>query len=345
MARLERVRGSGLRVLERFDLSPSAGLNWVVGENGAGKTTFLEALYILSRGRSFRGKRYGPVVSDGAAGARIEAVVDEDGFEDVVSWKQERLGASVGEGISSGRAAFSVRLIGESANALLEGEPGMRRRFVDWNLFHVEPGFASLRSRFRRVSAQRNAWLRQGGLGAPVWDAFYADLATAIDDRRTRFILALGERFTDLLKRAGVLPELAARWHSGLREGESIAAAIERTRAGDIGRGYTFFGPSRGDLVLRKDGRVWVGSRGENKVAAAFLQVAADGVIRGAGGRAPVWLLDDLASELSPDNTNLVLRTVVEAGGQVFATALGERSMVKGDINAAVFHVKHGVVA
>lgn len=241
MARIERLRISGLRNLTSVDVRFPACTAWLVGDNGAGKTSLLEAVYLLSRGASFRGRRFGPLVSRGAVGARVEAwLTDSTG-----SWTRRLVIPSRGGTQSSGRS-FYVRLIGASMQLLLEGEPELRRRFIDWNMFHVEPRFESVRARYRRVAAQRNAWLKGGGGGKAVWDWEYASVLTEIATLRSQFFAALRVAFQHVALDYAGLRDLTLEWRSGLPAVEYPCVARSASRSGCDSRVFVFIAGSGG---------------------------------------------------------------------------------------------------
>ncbi len=226
MVRIDRLRVSGLRNLQAVDLAFPDGTIWLVGPNGAGKTSVLEAVYVLSRGSSFRGRRHGPLTSRGAVCARLEAHL-QDGDQ---CWERRWSSAERRQAQSTG-PGFLVRLVGSSMHTLLEGDPTLRRRFVDWNVFHVEPQFGGLRQRFRRAAAQRNAWLKAGGNGRPVWDQDYAAVLSQVAEFRQRFVEALSIAFVEVASEFPAVSGVGLEWRSGLSEGLDIVAWLIEHRA------------------------------------------------------------------------------------------------------------------
>ena len=146
---LEHLAISGLRNINYLELCAHSSINWVTGVNGAGKTSLLEAIYLLSRGRGYRGRKHGSLLGTGKKLLEVSAVLrspDEDGpptrlkltqSPDALRYYENGQAVS---GIQSLRRRFYVRLIADNSQQLLEGQPGLRRLFLDWNLFHVEPG-------------------------------------------------------------------------------------------------------------------------------------------------------------------------------------------------------------
>lgn len=341
MARIRRLRVHGVRNLSHVDLElPDQHLIWLTGRNGSGKTSLLESIYLLSRGSSFRGRRFGPVTQRGLLGSRVEAWM---GRRD----QRWRLRWTSTEGRVPDNAGFSVRLLGSAMQDLIEGDPSLRRRFIDWNLFHVEPGFHVLRQRYRRLSMQRNAWLSAGGHGHPVWDQEYATVVESIAHARTAFVDQLGSAFLQLRSQFSAMSNLELFWRSGLPSESELMTYLADHRQADINRGHTYLSPSRAHLSLRTTEGPWVGSRGQNKLVGVLLQLAADQVVREQGGESAVWLVDDLQAELDVPTQAVLLGMVFTVADQVLVASLDGSSAstrLLDSVPFVVFHVEQGRV-
>jgi len=332
----ECLQGRGLRALKGFGLEPGPGCNWIIGENGVGKTTVLEAFYLLARGRSFRGRRLGPLVGWSERSAELEARVRLGARGMRRRWKS---GTGLEGSAEVGRAL--VRMIGDRAYELIEGGPVLRRRFVDWNILQVAPGYLEQWRRFRRVSAQRNAWLRGGGRGVRVWDQGYAELHEAIDGARAAWIDRLQLELRPLVERLPALNGIGLRWRSSLGSAKTALEALEANLALDVQRGFSGSGPSRGDFSLERGGRSWTGSRGENKALVVLMQIGAGRLMEQDTGIRSAWLIDDLRSELSQSYSSELLALVLRLGCQTVVTALEAPAGGSAMVDAArLFHVE-----
>jgi DNA replication and repair protein RecF len=313
-------------------------LVWISGPNGAGKTSILEALYLLDRGRTFRGRLGGPVTTRGEGATTIRGrVVDDHGRRHERRWSSER--SSDGQ-----RTAQLTRLVGTATFNLVEGEPWLRRRFFDWSLFHVEQDARSVWADLDRLQRQRNAWLRAGGKGSPVWDTPYAQRLEAVWERRVRFMGRVAEVFR--MRTAELFPggRLDLRWQRQVDAG-AAAAVLSQQLSADLARGFTFLSSSRGDVVFLKDGVAWRGSRGENKLAGMLLQLALQEVLRSTVGRRPTVLLDDPYAEVSAASLGPVLGAWLDLADQVIVTGLDDaRTSDLGLAPAAWFHVERGQI-
>jgi len=329
------------------DVALGPGLTVLAGPNGAGKTAFLESVYLLSRGRSFRGRRFGSLVQHGERCARVEGWMDDEGVTERLVWESRASGdgaesGAKGDGPGVGLShRLQVRLVSEATHTLVEGEPSIRRRFVDWNVFHVEPGFGALRARYRRVGAQRNAWLRAGGKGHPVWDRPYAQVLAELAAARAGFVRSMATAVEALTAEIGWYEELGLEWRTAVGDADETLERLRGARDADVQRGFSGVGPSRDDLRVNLGGRRWVGSRGETKIVGVLLQLAAQAVVQSVTGRHAVWLVDDLSAELGDDASARLADILTQRADQVILTALPGRQPLRW---RAMFHVEQGAV-
>lgn len=166
---LTRLTIQDLRCIGAAELELHPRLNLFVGPNGSGKTSLLEAVYCLGRGRSFRTRRLATLIRKGSECLRV--VGEARQTTDLVTLGLE---ARAGETRlrARGAAAASAATLAEyhrpqvidpDIHKLLEEGPGRRRRYLDWGVFHVEPRFLETWQRYHRALKQRNAALRGRG--------------------------------------------------------------------------------------------------------------------------------------------------------------------------------------
>ena len=352
-----RLTVSGLRRLAKVEIEPGAGFNLITGDNGAGKTSLLEALHLMAYGRSFRGR-----VRDGLVRTGCEAV------EVFVEWREGPEARQRRAGLRHTGQSWTGRLDGEkvaqlgelcAALAVVSFEPGShalvtgggepRRRFVDWGLFHVEPGFLTLWRRYARALRQRNALLKSGSGGQQLdaWDHELAEAGEPLTRHRRNYLEQLQLRLVAVT--ADLVPALGVsdiEFQSGWRSGEvSLADALLLARDRDRSLGYTSVGPHRADWRIDYAGHPnrEALSRGQAKLSAlsALLAQAEDYAQR--RGEWPIVALDDLSSELDRNHQQRVLQRVLGSGAQVFVTGTEPPAGLLGlGVPAALFHVEQG---
>jgi DNA replication and repair protein RecF len=248
-------------------------------------------------------------------------------------------------------AALAVVSFEPGSHALVSGGGEPRRRFVDWGLFHVEPGFLPLWRRYARALKQRNALLKSGASGQQLdaWDHELAEAGEPMTRHRRDYLEQLQTR---LLAVAGdLVPTLGAssiEFQSGWRRSElSLADALLVARDRDRAVGYTTVGPHRADWRIDYAGHPHRESlsRGQAKLSAlsALLAQAEDYAQR--RGEWPIMALDDLASELDRNHQRRVLQRLLASGAQVFVTGTELPSaLLELEATPAVFHVEHGSI-
>jgi DNA replication and repair protein RecF len=244
-----------------------------------------------------------------------------------------------------------VVTIEPGSHSLIRGGAEQRRRFADWGLFHVEPGFLALWRRYARALKQRNSLLkarqRDGQLEA--WEAELATTGTTLTAAREGYLARL-QPFLAAAS-AALLPEAGAtelQFLPGWRREElPLADALLLARDRDLASGFTSVGPHRADWRIaqaRIPGREAL-SRGQAKLTAlSALLAQAEHQARNCGDW-PVIALDDLASELDRPHQQLVLQRLRDDGAQVLVSGT-EAPAGLGMLGApvAMFHVEHGAL-
>ena len=354
-----RLTASGLRRFDSASIDPGPGLNLITGDNGAGKTSLLEALHLMAYGRSFRGRVRDGLVRTGAEA--VEVFVEwQEGAEDrhrragLRHTGQTWVGRLDGQNVSQlGElcAALAVVSFEPGSHALVTGGGESRRRFVDWGLFHVEPGFLPLWRRYARALKQRNALLKSGAGGQQLdaWDHELAEAGEPMTRHRRHYLEQLQPR---LLAVAGdLVPSVEAsniEFQSGWRSSElPLADALLVARERDRGVGYTTVGPHRADWRIEYAAHPQRESlsRGQAKLSAlsALLAQAEDYAQR--RGEWPIVALDDLASELDRNHQRRVLQRLLGSGAQVFVTGTEPPSaLAELGMTPSWFHVEQGLI-
>lgn len=356
--RVTRLRVGDLRRLEQVEIEPAPGLNLLLGDNGAGKTSVLEALHLMAYGRSFRGRVRDGLIRTGAEALEIYVEWSQDGTR-----RERRAGLRHSGGSWQGRldgqavtqlgdlcAALQVVTFEPGSHALVGGSGDPRRRFMDWGLFHVEQAFLPLWRRYARALRQRNALLKQGAPSdqLEVWDLELVTAGEGLTDFREAYLHSL----QDVLAKtaAQIAPMLG---HAGMqflpgwkRESMPLADALLLARDRDRMLGHTSIGPHRADwrveFTAMPHGEAL--SRGQAKLAALSCLLAQAQHLAGQLGEWPVVALDDMASELDAGHRGRVLATLADSGAQVFVTGT-DAPDAPGGQSACVFHVEHGRVS
>ena len=345
---LSRIDIRNLRVLEAVSLLPGPGLNLLAGRNGAGKTSVLEGIFLLGRGRSFRSPRLSTVVREGercveVTGWRPQPGGCVGGIRRCPDKTEIRIdGKAVGK-VSALARAFPVQLVTPRSHELLEQGPDLRRRFLDWGVFHVEHGFLEVASRYGRVLRQRNEALKTAQAVAFVWDDQLAALGEEIAKARERYWALLESSYGAVARVLGAPLEVVFSLSRGWARGLTLGEALGRKKDIDRQLGHTSVGPHRADLEFRlgslpASARL---SRGQQKALVLALILAQMELIAETTARRPILLVDDLAAELDEASRARVVGFLRTMRGQSFVTCLDE-VLLRPSTEDRMFHVEQG---
>jgi DNA replication and repair protein RecF len=354
--RIERLRIRGLRCLAAAELELGPTINVFVGSNGAGKTSVLEAAFLLSHARSFRSGAKEALLQRGASQLSVFAeLYHSDG-------RINRLGLGRAgvrwEAKVDGEAATIGQLVHECAvvcfepgsHALIAGAAEERRRYLDWGVFHVEHDFLSTWRRYQRALKQRNSLLRSNTFPADelfaAWEVELAQTAHSLDTQRQTYLDALKPKLQASV--AGLLPELGTvelHYRRGWAEGQDLDQQLCEHRSRDVARGHTTLGAHRADWSIayeRAPLREHL-SRGQEKLTALACTLAQAEVYAEWCGEWPIICLDDLASELDREHQVSVVSLLTKAKAQVLLTGTEMPDALRA-LAVRVFHVEQGQV-
>lgn len=355
--RLDRLRINGLRCLSDVDLQIAPAINLFVGDNGAGKTSVLEATFLLSHASSFRTGSKDALLQRGASRLSVFAELlhsDEKRTRIGLGRESSRWEAKVdGDSVAIGQLvrACAVVCFEPGSHALIAGPAEERRRYLDWGVFHVEHEFLSCWRRYQRALKQRNSLLRSSqalsnDLFEP-WEAELAQTAARIDEFRQTYLQLLAPKLKmSTLKLIPELGDLRLSYRRGWPDGQNLRDVLETQRSRDIARGHTTVGPHRADwsvafelAPLREHL-----SRGQEKLTALGCVLAQAELYAECCGEWPIVCLDDLASELDQTHQVAVVEQLIAAGAQVLLTGTEVPDALRTN-KGTMFHVEQGLVS
>jgi DNA replication and repair protein RecF len=336
---LRRIQVSDFRCLESASVEFDPEFTLIVGPNASGKTSVLEAIYVLGRGRSFRSRLLEKLVRTGADRFVVfgEIALAERDARLGVEGSAEGIRAKVDGGRVSSLADLAtwlpVQIIDPEVHRLIDEGPSQRRRFLDWGVFHVEHRFIDIWLRYQQVLKQRNAALRaqQPKSLVSAWDADLIRLGEAIHDARGRYLAFLSDRAHSVAE-ALLGATLSLSYRSGWSRDLTFAEALAASWTHDQEMGSTQVGPQRAEIGIRLDGvpvkdRI---SRGQQKLLAAALLVAQLDLFP-KESVTPTLLLDDPAAELDQDRLMNLIEEVARQSVQLVVTTLNPDFEAFGD--------------
>ncbi|WMN58635.1 DNA replication/repair protein RecF [Pseudoalteromonas xiamenensis] len=357
---LNQLSLSQFRNIEAISLEPSEHINVILGANGSGKSSLLEAIYFLSHGKSFRTTNSKLLIRHEQPQCIVHGKKSLHHLLVPVGISKNQQGESiikiqgkVARRMSELAQLLPVQVITPESYSLFFGGPKERRRFLDLGVFHVEHEFMSAWQQFSQVLKQRNALLKtrpqKYSEQIKYWDKEFVRLAEVVNRCREAYI----SRFNDVFfgKIIANLPfgeGLEIRFQSGWKKGEALQNELESHFERDVKLGYTSKGPHKSDFNFFTKGMSveQVLSRGQLKLLLYALKITQTDLIESQSKKQSILLIDDLPSELSSETIELVARLLQLCQSQLFITAIDEQSIARVvepmERELKMFHVKHG---
>lgn len=358
--RLDDVQISQFRNLSDVKMRPAADLNLIIGDNGSGKSSMLEAIHYLGFGRSFRTLKHTHVINRESQQFTLFCrATDNTGATVKLGYQRSRNGEPViranGETlkkVSDLARLFPVQLFMPNSSDVITGPPRMRRRFLDWGVFHVEHGFLDASVTYQNLLRQSNALLRQKSLSKDdmleYWLCQLGDSGEILNGYRTAFFSDLKPYLLSNLQE--FLPEFCFEisYHSGWDSDKKLADILCHQKEKDRRFGHVSSGPHKSDLRLKADDVPVheILSRGQLRMLMAALLLAQSQLLHRLKARTCVFLLDDIGAELDAEKRKIFVDALLKTSAQVFITAIDKEqvSFVESYKDKKVFHVEHGQV-
>ncbi len=360
---LESVEASDFRNI-RGRLGCKDGLNILIGDNGQGKTNWLEAIYLLATTRSFKTPRLQEAICFEEDLAIVRGLVRQS--EDIHRELQVALQGATKILSINGKKQTIHDYLGElhavifnsEALEIVRGHPDSRRKFLDETIVSLSPPFVQTFADYSRVIKQKNSLLqtardnefsleKTAEMLAP-WNEQLVGLATRIHRGRLRIVQRLNET---LEKRLFSEEETSIRYVSSLEgkgdlaDYESLIAERLKLRVqAETSAGHSLIGPHRDELEILFDGRDLrkFGSAGQQRSALLVLLLANIAVYHSTRGEYPLFLLDDIDAELDYRRIGQLLE-FLEGKTQNFVTTSKESFVENFASKAALFQVRNGV--
>lgn len=359
---LESIEALNFRNLSG-DISCGRGLNILVGENGQGKTNWLEAIGVLASTRSFRTARLQDALNFGETSAAVSGMVRES--PEIVRELRVVLSGSTKTLVVNGKKQTVQGYLGQLHAVVFNGDelevvrgmPDARRRFLDAGIVSLHPPFIQVFADYNRVIKQKNALL-QSAIDREMdsdqirdslepWNVQLAALASRIHRARVRFV----ERINGVLEKKLFGREvLTIRYLSSL-EGKidldqyesGIIERLELRIQAEVSAGRALIGTHRDDMELKFDGHDIrkFGSAGQQRSALLLLQLANIAVFYATRGEYPLFLVDDIDAELDYRRIGKLLE-YLNGKAQTFVTTSKESFVEKFGSGAHIFHVQNG---
>jgi DNA replication and repair protein RecF len=307
--------------------------NLFTGVNGSGKTTVLEAIYLLSSGHSFRTREISPLVSHDEQSLTVFA---HTATNDSISIQKSLLGPTLVKRNrqpchrSSDLARFlPCQVFYQDIFQIIDAGPATRRALLDWGLFHVEPSYHSIWKNYRAVLKQRNALLRRKEKQQYVvpWDKQLVSLAIDLDRLRSEYFNQWKIVFQKFLSQLTDVP-CTIHYYKGWDKkhtNKSLSTILSEQFEADVHRQYTSSGPHQADIFFdlsSKKAKLLL-SRGQQKIVLIALKLAQASLVK----TQCLYLFDDLSAELDTHHLSRLVACLSEVQGQLFLTAMDDTTI------------------
>jgi DNA replication and repair protein RecF len=350
------LRTAAFRNLAGAEIDTGAQDIFLIGENGQGKTNFLEALYFCSYASSFRGVRDGELVRNGekdcSAAVRITGSLYERVLVKIENGKKQVL--IDGKRVEDRKELLDVApciVFCHEDMEFVSGSPERRRWFFDQSQSLYDPLYLEDLRRYRKVLKTRNAVLREGRADRSLLDVLDPQMAQYglnLMEKRAAAAERFSSVFCPLYEEVSGIDGIRVRYAPSWKELtlEGLTAALEQRREADAAAGLCLSGPHRDRYVFTRSGTEFSGkaSTGQRRLLALLLRVAQSIRFSEMTGKKPVLLLDDVLLELDPQKRQRFLSVMPEYDQAFYTFLPGEpwERYRKGD--TLVYTLSGGVV-
>ncbi len=340
------------RNIRQAEFAPGPELTVICGKNGQGKTNLLEAVWLLTGGKSFRGAKDPELI------AREKPFAVLEGITETGDGQQSRIHLTIGtketprpgrtakrNGVDLGRASnlagtFTAVVFEPGNLSLVKGSPEGRRRFLDAALCQLYPGYLTVWRRYARLVSQKNALLKHYDRtpgAADMLDVFDEDLARQgqeLTRRRMEYMARMQPLATqnyEEISRGSERLELCYRPSFGQ---EGLLETLRQSRRADLRAGFCTTGPHREDFEVLLDGQPakLFASQGQQRSAVLSLKLAEASCAQQITGEHPVMLLDDVLSELDATRQEYLL------------TRMRQKQTIVTACDSSLFHKTEGAM-
>lgn len=340
----------------KFECTPH--FNVFFGDNGAGKTSILEAIYYLSQSKSFRTSQLDRLIQENADNFVVFTQLLLDSTPIPIGVQRSRTAATAAhinhtpvKSVAEITRHLPILFIGSDSHRILTDGPKVRRQFLDWGLFYTNMEFFNTWKQFNKTLHHRNAALKAR---APrdeisVWNEQFVSFVESIHQFRKNYLDSFTPFFKEIVSTFLDSTQIQLAYSPGWDDTQALSSLLENNYFRELQVGHTLFGPHRADLlVLTENTPAFdILSQGQQKLVSYALRLAQGLHFQSATQQSPIYLIDDLPSELDAHKRKIVAGILSKINAQVFITGieqadLDEISTENGQNQ--MFHVKHGVV-
>ena len=328
----KKIKYQNYRNIESAEVTLHGGVNVFIGNNAQGKTNAIEAVYYFARGKSFRGAKDKELIRLGSDCARVEMEFCDNArerhHEFIISDSEKRICKKEGviiRRMSEFIGSFRAVLFSPEHLSIVKDGPAERRNFADVAISQLYPAYVAALSKYQKILLQRNSVLKEPY--SPVFQDTLAVLseqlaaeAAVISKYRDEYVRKLDVKVRDLINDMTAGREKVQLRYNEPKTHEEYKAAFLNNVDKEIRAGTTLYGPHKDDIAITLNGgeaRVFA-SQGQQRSIALAMKLGEGEISKDESGEYPVFLLDDILSELDESRKSYVISGLV--GRQVLIT-------------------------
>jgi len=353
---LECLEARQFRNLQTASIRLTHGIQLVYGDNASGKTSLLEAMHVLCGGKSFlaaSARKMQQFGSDAFSISGLSTQRDHPPQRLRYRWQAGHIHLEAGSEIvrrtSQYAAIQPVQAITPLSYKIIDDRPEIRRRFMDWGVFHVKQEYSSIWRQFQRCLNQRNSLLHRGAdpHAISAWNKEYVRQAEALHSYRHDYMNQLQPILASISERLLAKKRLSVRYTAGWDREKGLSQLLEDNLQRDLERKFSYYGPQRADFSIHLDGHTArdTASRGQKKLITFALYLAQASLQQAIGHKKALLLIDDLPSELDTQHQAVILQVLQDSSMQAVISCInpGHLAFAANEPEKR-FHVKHGRV-
>lgn len=338
---IEQLELRQFRNHKLFDVRFSPRITVITGRNGSGKTSIIEAIYILLRGSSFRGSDK-EIVQGATDGYKVSAQFNNHQRSlkyQADSGKQFDVDANLSKRMLT-KNKYPVVLFEPSDLQLIDGSPSRRRRYIDNFVANYFPGYTSILRKYERALKQRNMLLKNG-IANPkdlfTWDVLISEYGAQIITQRTKAIATINKLINKTYHDITGVDDTVNLDYIGVEQSDNYAKylhdQLQQSFNYDLATATTSVGPHRHDITAKFNGSdaSQKASRGEVRSIILALKVIELDNLQSKTDLAPLLLLDDVFSELDSDRQKQLIQLTINSQVIMTSTAMPDGAVLAGD--------------
>ena len=323
--RIKSLKIENFRNIKDIQIFPSDEMNVIYGENAQGKTNIIEAIWLFTGAKSFRGAKDEELKRFSCEKARLKIEFEAEKIEKSAQIEiNEKRIACLNEkplkSVSHLAGKFNAIIFSPTDLRLLSDGPKVRRKFLDTAICQLYPTYIEILRGYTKAVTQRNKILKDfknNSSVLPLLDVFENEIALSgekIIKYRLRYIEILKEFIPEIYKGISNGRENLEIEYISSNKSENLLTDLKNSRKEDMFTYKTSVGPHRDDLEFKINGisAKNFGSQGQKRSVALSLKLAEAEILKKTTGEYPICLLDDIMSELDPKRQNFILNHIKE---------------------------------